>query len=216
MFLRLCTLLFTIPALGSFASADTVVAIDVIESGDNYFGPFMAGWQFEVLTPIEVNSLGFYDKDADGLFEQHEVGIWDASGDNLLMSTTVPQGLAGSLVNSFRFQGIDATLLEPGEYVIGGFGGFNPEATSDLVQDEATINTANAIRFIENRATPTEVASLTFPSQTFPDNGIGFFGANFQYTAVPEPSSAVVLSLVAGAGVLFRRKSRRPDCITKR
>ena len=59
------------------------------------------GWQFNVLTGITVNGLGWYDDGANGLSIGHSVGIWDPSG-TLLTSILVPGGTAAGLNGQYR------------------------------------------------------------------------------------------------------------------
>jgi hypothetical protein len=133
----------------------------------------MGGWSFELSSPVQVDALGFFDKGNDGLFEEHEVGIWDSTGANLLTSGTVPAGTAGELEQSFRFVSVGQVTLSPDIYVIGGFGGFNPASIDDPMQEHATIATADSVTFIENRATNVAVPGLTYPPDTFSGNCLG-------------------------------------------
>ena len=49
-----------------------------------------------------VNWLGYYDKDGDGLANSHQVALWGGNN-NLLASVTVPAGTAAPLVNGYRW-----------------------------------------------------------------------------------------------------------------
>src|SRR5262245_6479015 len=107
------------------AQASTIV-LDVT-SDTQIFAPgsfHNIGWQFTVVAPITVDSLGIFDVGSDGLAERHQVGLWD-SGGALLASAVVSSAstLVASASNAgdWRFESIAATVLPPGTYVAGAF-----------------------------------------------------------------------------------------------
>lgn len=59
----------------------------------------------------EVNCLGYYDNNGDGLVNSHTVSLWDASaGNTLLASVEIPAGTAAPLVNGFRWVQLPAIV----------------------------------------------------------------------------------------------------------
>lgn len=71
---------------------------------------------------VWVDSLGFYDKNEDGLAQSHRVGIWDSS-DNLVVEVTVPSGTTAELSDNFRWVSIPSGAVKLNantQYTIGG------------------------------------------------------------------------------------------------
>ncbi len=169
----------------------------------NFTGPLGVtdGWQFSLDEAITVTQLGYYDYDADGLAEDHEVGIFTDAG-ALLFSDTVTT--ADSLdADGFRYTDIAAAVLGAGTYRIGAF-----RATStDKMLRSATVVSASPVTYITGYVVG-DVAALTFPDH-HPAGGFqpGFFGPNFQFQPVPIPG-AFLLGLL-GLGVASRRLRRR-------
>ena len=80
-----------------------------------------------------VTALGFYDGPdsatansnstfGDGLFESHQVGIFDSSNTLLTVGVTIPSGTGATLLNDFRYVtlGTPLTLLAGQTYTTGG------------------------------------------------------------------------------------------------
>src|SRR5437764_7208557 len=79
-------------ATATVSSASTL-GLDVT-SDTQIFAPGVfhnIGWQFSVNAPITVDGLGLFDVNPAGLAENHQVGLWDNSG-NLLAQATVTNG----------------------------------------------------------------------------------------------------------------------------
>jgi hypothetical protein len=167
------------------------------------------GWQFSVSAPITIDGLGLFDVNPAGLSEEHQVGLWDNSG-NLLASTTVTSGstlvASASGAGDWLFANIAPIVLVPGTYVTGGF-----FATSaDSVMANATITTVPQISFLASRAS-TEGA--------FAEPGVyglvepGVFAANIRVSeapaAVPEPASMFLLGSGLATLAIRRRRSTK-------
>jgi hypothetical protein len=80
----------------SLASADPVLTF----SGGLLVPPLdeSVGWRFDVLAPLTVTALEYFDENGDGLHSAHAVGIWDPSG-TLLVTTVIPALTAAPLVS---------------------------------------------------------------------------------------------------------------------
>jgi hypothetical protein len=205
-------------ALFVFGSLHAKAQIMAIESTYNPAGTYYAipadstyGWKFTVgSSPISVTQLGFFDVGLNGLFDSHQIGIWDTSG-TLLVQATVPAGTAGDLIGAYRFTLVsDTTLSANTSYLIG--------AHSLLPNDTA----------IAFDAPQTYASEINYQSASY-FGGSGFgapatsygaahgvFGPNFQFVnAIPESEH---YSLMAGAGliVLFAvRKALRKREVAK-
>ncbi len=164
------------------------------------------GWAFSLAQPIQVNALGWYDHNADGLSVSHEIGLWDDASQMLLTSISIPAGTATTLIDSFRYVGLATppTLL-PGRYVVGGVA----IAPPDTIVDAASVMTAPGITYLQNRGADPFSLTLLFPGQTIPSREAGFLGANFTFTVVPEPSTYAMVALgVLGLGWRINRRRR--------
>jgi hypothetical protein len=79
---------------------------------------FLAGSQ-----DLEVDALGIFDQDGDGLEDAHPTGIW-TSGGTLLAQVTVSPGTGGNLVASYRYASIAPLTLAAGQtYVLRAYFG---------------------------------------------------------------------------------------------
>jgi hypothetical protein len=151
---------------------------------------------------ILVTALGVYDADLDGLSESHTVGIWGNS--SLLNSTTIPSGTSATLDGSFRYVVITPfTLLANTTYTIGAKIGY----VNSFPFDSHGVDGGAILDPAFSSASPNLFAGhqsgFAEPTQTF---FTSVWGANLQYTAVPEPS---ILALVIWGFSAFAVRSRK-------
>jgi Domain of unknown function (DUF4082) len=161
---------------------------------------YALGYEFQANANITVTQLGYFVDTT--LTESHDVGLYDATTTTLLASTTVMNG--DMMVANFAYSAISGVTLTAGnDYVIVGTSGF-----TDLYTFNPTVfSTDPAITYVQDAFANGN--SLQFPS--FPDDGaIGYFGPNFLFTpaSVPEPSSLVLGSLAAVAGLFIAVRGR--------
>jgi hypothetical protein len=107
----LAAVLLTV-ALSSHAAVSP--AVDFTSPGEylNYGYPFNnVGWEFDVLEPVEVVALGYYDHNLDGLAASHPLGLWDPQGTLLARTNVAP---SDPLTGFFRYRAIAPVRLEPG------------------------------------------------------------------------------------------------------
>ncbi len=174
-------------------------------------GDQLYGWNFDVLDPITVTSLGVYDNGSDGLAIPHDVGIFRVSDTALMGSTTVPDGLGGTLDGGFRYTAVAPFALAPGAYVIAmTMPEFNGD-TQYIETDSGSVVTAPEIAYTTSAFDQPAVFVLSFPNPA--SNGSfaeGMFGPNFQFdgAAVPDAGSTMGL-LAAGLTCLVGLRRRR-------
>lgn len=165
------------------------------------------GFRFQPTAAIQVTSLGYYDRNQDGLTLNHQVGIYDFLTQTLLASTTV--GAGSTLDGLFRYNAITPLTLNAGQsYMVVGF---HPGSTTqDLAASNPTGFTTAAPLTYQGYFLNYN-SSLSFPTT----NGSGtFFGPNFQFqpadAAVPEPSTFALFGIVLafGVGCYFYRRQR--------
>jgi hypothetical protein len=170
-----------------------------------------AGYSFTVLRTIQVNALGFYDWDGDGLNMAHSVGLWNSSG-TLLASALVDS--ASRLEDLFRYTDVAPILLGPGTYTLGATSGDG----SDWVKYGGAVTSLTTIPEITSTFEPLYAlgASLNRPTLTGYTVAPGIFGPNLDVTVeVPEldPSGAP-LPLFAALALLTTRRRPRTSTIT--
>lgn len=173
------------------------------------------GWEFNLASTFQINSLGLFDSGGDGLFGSHEVGIFDTLG-NLLASTTVSS--SDTLVAGFRYHALVApAILGPGNYVLGAI--FPTTATPDgmfLNSNGAVI--LPGVSFVVARLGSVGAETLGFPDQAFAGNSPGYFGPTFDATAlgsaVPELDTRCAASTLGFMCLLLASlevRNRRQD-----
>ena len=167
------------------------------------------GWGFELSQPVTLTALGVWDDGGDGLTSAHTVDLWNG-GATLLTSATIPTGTvaaaAGGAVQGgvFRYEPITPIVLAAGtQYVVAmstargdgdAFINFGGTTTTD------PLVTINEFRLAN-------LNGFAFPNQDFGGTS-GYFGPNFEFSAIPEPSSLALLGIaIAAVGFMRRRKA---------
>lgn len=191
----------------------------------------VVGWTFTVgSNSLRVTALGEWDYSAAqgqpsaGLADSILVGLWDNSNGNLLASTFVPTGTAGTtLINDFRFVDLSApVILDSGKsYTVGDrrfpFGGTQTQYDLQGLGNSAT--GSPDVTFGQNVNTPTSFDINATPfAQQRPTQNIGgdpfrWLGPNIEYTlvqnsAVPEPGSLMLVTISLAMLACARRGQR--------
>ncbi len=184
--------------------------------GVSYFRGTFAnfGWTFTTTEARRVSALGVFDRGADGLADQHQVGIWNANGD-LVVSATVkdqPLVMSSSAAGDWRFAAVSLTLLAPGTYTVGAYYPTNQDGfIGSSAANKAVLSSASWLTFGEGRVTVGGTEFFTRPDTAVSDQfNPAFFGPNFMSQAVPEPASwAMMIAGFGLAGTAARRHARR-------
>ena len=189
------------------ASADLLLSDggpgDLFTFGDNA----LAGYSFTVGNqPLKVTGLAILDQQLDGigqgLFEDHQVGLWDDGG-TLLGSVIVPAGTVAPLVNGFRFVDLDSPiLLATGKtYVLAATypTGLGTNEATDLWRRNLSAEMDTIISPFVTYGTGRFGSGFDFPVGT--DDVAGIVGPNMEFRAVPEPASLSMLTL-GGVGLI--------------
>jgi hypothetical protein len=192
-------------SLTGLVSAGTIAVDFLSVTKDNTKDLISLGWQFDVLHPIWVTRLGFYDNVLHkGLLQTHEVGIWDS---NQVLLAYAVVSLSDPLVGWWRWATLTTpVLLAPGkDYRIAAFTG-----KDYFTENPVGFVVASDIMFVTDRFSDL-TTSLTYPKYS-QGKVVGWFGPNFEYeyqvkSVVPEPSTLGLVML--GALVLGYLRARR-------
>jgi hypothetical protein len=195
----------------TFTAGASVITFNPATGGTAANGDQTVGWQFNVLSPVAVTGLEWYDAAGTGLNTAHTVGIWNPAG-ALLTSIPIPSGVAAPLDGMFRFVSIPLINLPVGNgYIVGGQ---NFAASTDLMAcgsggpcDGLLVQTVDS-RLAFVNATFSNPGGFTEPT-FFSAAHEGFFGPSFS-AAVPEPSPMVLLATgLLGVGLFMRHRKQR-------
>lgn len=171
-----------------------------VNDGANY----VLGWSFTPNDNMEIAALGVYAAPdfttGERIFTQdHQVGLYDTN-QTLLASTTVTN--SDPLLGMFRYHNLDTArqLTAGATYYLAAAMGAD-QFTYDV--SEFTQNSHLKIGGFSYAVND----SLVFPGTDDP-GVLGYFGPNFETTAVPEPSTLLLMASGLGGAVLIRKRTR--------
>ncbi len=185
-------------------------AIDFTQIGSliNNWNPntngFSLGWEFDVLQPITIARLGYfnYGPNGQGITTPHQVGIFDANG-FLLVSATVNPGDPVQGLWAWHSLASPFTLPVGTGYRIAGLTG----PTDLYTYSVPSITVDPSIIYVRNRYIRTPTGQLINPLYTtsaYP--GYHFFGPNMDI--VPEPALVQLPFLLGMAGLGYWKRRR--------
>ena len=177
-------------------------------------GPFSGdtfGWGTAVLStasPLRVTQIGIYDVAGDGLASAHEFALWSPGtrlGDwNQFYSGVVPAGTGQPFVDGYRFVDIIPFVLQPGQGFLFGTRYSQSDPDASLTPVDGVFSS----QLFQYSAGGTGVgAELAPPDRPF---CTGFelcqrlYPVNFRFETVPEPMSALFLTIASGVLVWLR------------
>ena len=170
----------------------------------------------------QVNWLGYYDQNGDGLAHSHVVTLWDNATQAIIATAVVPAGTAAPLVNGYRWAQLSSTVtLNYGSYYViaaqtdgvdlwgdliannSPDNGNNGQITwnSDYVQLGSGWEFSRAGRYDSAGNYPSEPPNQAGSDAIYPVANLGY-----NLTAVPEPTILSFLGLSAGAILTIRRQ----------
>jgi hypothetical protein len=163
-----------------------------------------------------INWLGYYDKDGDGLANSHVVSLWD--GATMVATATVPAGTAAPLVNGYRWAPLSETVgLWYGHWYVIGAQTDGVDTWGDLItkgDNQVAWNPeylevssgwewSRAGRYDSPENWPNAPANQTSANDSiYPVANMGF-----NVAVVPEPSTLGLIGL--GALVLVATSRKR-------
>ncbi len=164
--------------------------------------PFTLGYEFTLSSAVTVDALGYW---VDGNGDDHDVGIWNSSG-NLLTSTTVLG--TDPVTANFAWASVSDLTLGPGTYTIGGQ--LNQTVSGNEFPAAALgVSTIPGFTWVADEQI--EGTGLVFPTEV--DGGYGNNGiltVDFSVTSGNSvPDGASTLGMVGGAMVLLGALRRR-------
>ena len=181
--------------LGALASSNLL--LDFTGGSANTFGSSTtAGFQFTLSSSMLVTGLGFWDEGANGLIDNHTVGLWNSSSPSVLLASTVVNNSSvvvssTSAAGDWLFNSIAAPTLPAGTYVVGAT---SVAGDPDLQRQQTLAATTPGVTFVQ--AMDVGSPTLLYPSPAAVLND-GLFGPNIEISAVPEPAASALFGLSA-------------------
>ena len=172
----------------------------------------------------QVNWLGYYDQNGDGLANSHVVTLWDNNTQGIIATAIVPAGTTAPLVNGYRWAQLGSTVgLNYGSYYVIGAQTDGVDLWGDLIANNSPDNGNNGQitwepQYVQlgsgwefSRAGRYDFAG-NYPSE--PPNQVGsdsiYPVANLGYNiVVPEPTILTLVGLGATAFLISARKRSR-------
>jgi hypothetical protein len=160
----------TAPFIGEAAIAFGAASFDAYQDD-------VIGYRFSVgADAIVVGQLGYYDEGGDGLGTTHQVAIYDATSQAMLVSAEIPAGELATLDDGFRYLAVAPVSLAPDhDYVILTY---RATATDRVAYEVSDLMVSPAITW-DNNLGLDQAGGLVFTDQQF-SASTGWFGPGFK------------------------------------
>ena len=172
----------------------------------------------------EINWLGYYDHNGDGLANSHLITLWDNSTQSIIASATVPAGSAAPLIGGYRWVQLGSTVtLNPNSYYVIGASTDGVDLWGDLISNNSPDNGNNGqvswnSQYVQvgpgyefSRAGRYD-SSANYPSE--PPNQVGsdaiypVANLGFDIVPVPEPTTLTLSGIGLVATILYSSKRK--------
>ena len=206
--IQICSILglYFIVGITNQTSASALLDFSSENTGIYDTSSYTFGWSFTVGdSDVSIAALGIWDKGGDGLFSNHDVGIWSGPGEPIT-TVTVFNGVQSPLRDGFRYENITGgplTLSANTTYYIGAFYPGNIDGnTADFVQYSGNYSFHSSILNVAENS-PRDRYSSVSSALSFPATSLfgsyGIVGPNASLTPVPESGTA---GIIAGFGIV--------------
>ncbi len=172
----------------------------------------------------EINWLGYYDHNGDGLANSHLITLWDNNTQSIIASATVPAGSAAPLIGGFRWVQLGSTVtLNPNSYYVIGASTDGVDLWGDLISNNSPDNGNNgqvswnsqyvqvgsgyefsrAGRYDSSANYPSEPPNQSGSDAIYPVANLGF-----DIVQVPEPTTLTLSGIGLVATILYFSKRK--------
>ncbi|MBV6500151.1 MAG: hypothetical protein CJBNEKGG_02620 [Prosthecobacter sp.] len=164
------------------------------------------GSHFTAMDSCTLTHLGVYDHDQDGLTQAIPVGLWDATTQQLLASTTVSSGTGDPLFGSCRQHALDTpVVLETGKrYVVAAF---YPSNSNDYFGYSGQITTDERVAYYGYAYYYSSQLTYPYYNGSGSTSSADYFGASFMLdTTAAAPAVTTQAPSVEDAGISLRAR----------
>ena len=221
--LTICTVVCS--SLRACGASGPIVDADSSQSWNEMHGNGMVGWTFNLLQPLTITGVGWYDDGQDGLSRAFQVGLWqDLTGSfapgstpTQLLGTSadgmnIPGGTTATLQGSWRVVPLSSPLnLPAGNYELGGL---DTATTPDTIKyvlaggmypyPPAQPGLTIGAFFYASPSAPSPTFQVTYSDRFYLAYGLEL--GPMLFTSVPEPGAFVLVGLGSVMALLLRRR----------